>query len=104
MFILCITGLQFTSMAPTPLSNLDQLMVPYNFASWPQNLKMGWWLQSTLRPCWQAGFGRSGVCAAIFAIHKYDLPGESLVQTGGGGGRSNKLVSGFMGPIVVSGI
>ena len=24
----------------------------------------------------QAGFGRSGVCAAVLAIHKYDLPGE----------------------------
>lgn len=27
----------------------------------------------------KAGFGRSGICAAIFAIHKYDLPGESML-------------------------
>jgi len=27
----------------------------------------------------KAGFGRSGVCAAVLAIHKYDLPGELML-------------------------
>eukprot|EP00930_Biecheleria_cincta_P082979 TRINITY_DN72618_c0_g1_i1.p1 TRINITY_DN72618_c0_g1~~TRINITY_DN72618_c0_g1_i1.p1 ORF type:complete len:380 (-),score=53.28 TRINITY_DN72618_c0_g1_i1:28-1167(-) len=27
----------------------------------------------------KAGFGRSGVCAAVHAIHKYDVPGELLL-------------------------
>ncbi|CAJ1400850.1 unnamed protein product [Effrenium voratum] len=27
----------------------------------------------------KAGFGRSGVCAAVLAIHRYDVPGELLL-------------------------
>lgn len=60
---------------------------------WLLALESSWvildhWLACDFWASRQAGFGRSGVCAAVLAIHKYDLPGElpGIKWTSGAGG------------------